>query len=536
MKDLTAVPPTPAPPHPHLDACLADIRSQLSADGEATTNPKVLARRSHDVSYHRACMPHAVVEAACEEDVVVVLRACNRYKVPVIARAGGTSLEGHTIPSPHHGGVVLDLSAMDRIVAIHPDDMDVVVEPGVGWMDLRDALEPHGLFFPPDPGAAACVGGMCGTNCSGTLAYRYGTMKDNVLSLRVVMADGTVVTTRRRAVKSSAGYDLTRLFVGSEGTLGVVTQATLRLRVLPTRTTVALAQFSHLASAAEAVQRLVRSGAPFHRLEILDEVCVRAVNLGIGEARKRFPELTTLLAECAGATPREVDAQLAVFRDVCGALVKAEGSGAGGVTVATDKAEGERLWDLRKKAFFAAPNLRPTLDGKCGVMVSDVAVPMSRLVGSLGTARKLLDEMGLVGPIVAHAGDGNYHVLLVVRTDDGGAEVEKAERFREEIGRLAIEEGGTCTGEHGIGEGKRELLEMEVGPEAIKLMRTLKDTLDPNHILNPGKVLLPWKKTPVAKSVGAAIEQPVAPRARSVVAPRAEAVVAAAAGKEGAKL
>ncbi|KAI8847812.1 FAD/FMN-dependent dehydrogenase [Chytridium lagenaria] len=446
-------PPRPAPFNASIAPCLQEIRGTLtSPESSVSIDQRVLTRRSKDVSYHPPQMPHAVVSVACEKDVAIVVSACNKYRIPLTARAGGTSLEGHIIP-PSQGGIILDVSPMDAILQFNPQDLDVTVQPGVNWLDLREYLEPHGLFFPPDPGAAACVGGMCGTNCSGTLAFRYGTMKDNVLGLRVVLADGTIIKTRGRAVKSSAGYDLTRLFIGSEGTLGIVTQATLRLRVHPTHSTVSLAQFPTLPTAAHAVHLLVQSGAPFHRLEILDDLCVEAVNLGISKPSQKFAPLTTLLAECSGCSAQDMNAQLEVFNKIC--------RDAGGtVTVATDPEEAQRLWDLRKKAFFAAPNLRLSESRKkLGVLVTDVAVPLSHLVDSLSHAKQLLKDMHLVGPIVAHAGDGNYHVLLVVDTGDEG-EVKRAEKFRDEIGRRAVAVGGTCTGEHGVGEGKRHLLEL----------------------------------------------------------------------------
>ncbi|KAJ3100185.1 hypothetical protein HDU96_010419 [Phlyctochytrium bullatum] len=513
----------PPPPNPAIPVLLDELRARLSPGCKIMTDAATLERRSRDVSYHTPCLPHAVVQVVSEKDVVAVMEGCHRHRIPVIPRAGGSSLEGHIIPTPA-GGIVLDVSPMDKIVAVHAEDLDVVVQPGVGWVDLRDHLEPHQLFFPPDPGAAACVGGMCGTNCSGTLAFRYGTMKDNVLSLRVVLADGSVVKTRNRAVKSSAGYDLTRLFVGSEGTLGVVTEATLRLRVRPKHTTVALAQFAHLATAATAVQLLVRSGSPFHRLELLDDVTVKAVNVGIKDPAERFRELTTILAECAGATEEAVRAQQDTFFEICGRLVRGEEVGSGGVrgmlAAAVTPQEAERLWDLRKKVFFACPNARLGDDNggrDWEVLVTDVAVPLSRLVESLAEARALLGELGLVGPIVAHAGDGNYHVCLILRKGDAG-EIERAERFRDVIAKKAIEAGGTCTGEHGVGEGKRHLLEIEAGPTGIALMRKIKDTLDPHHILNPGKVLIPWKKI---DTIGSGINAVVEDKKKSVTEPEA---------------
>ncbi|KAI9324814.1 hypothetical protein DFJ73DRAFT_871406 [Zopfochytrium polystomum] len=504
----------PRPPASVLSACIADLNAAAASLPAGAlsieTSASLLRRRSHDYTYHTPHPPDAVAAAASEQAIAAVLACCNAHRVPVIPLAGGTSLEAHTVPTAA-GGVVLDTSGMDAVVAVHSADMDAVVEPGVGWTELRDALAPHGLFFPPDPGAAACIGGMCGTNCSGTLAYRYGTMKDNVLSLRVVLADGRVIQTRRRAVKSSAGYDLTRLFVGSEGTLGVVSRATLRLRKLPTHTTVCLASFPSLRAAAAAVHALVLSGTPFQRLEMLDALCVRSVNLHDlkpGEPAP-FDEATTLLAECAALSDAGVREQVDAFRRIVSggtgtASAASASASAGSVSsmrIATSHDEAERLWDLRKKAYFSAPSLRthPSVqDGPAaagttasvGVLTTDVAVPISRLGDAMAAAADLLREEGMVGPMVAHAGDGNFHCFLLVKAGDA-AEAAAAERVRDRLGALALSMDGTVTGEHGIGLGKRRLLEDEAGPEAMALMRRLKVALDPNNILNPGKVFIP---------------------------------------------
>ncbi|KAI8619895.1 putative D-lactate dehydrogenase mitochondrial precursor [Chytriomyces sp. MP71] len=445
------------------------------------TDAKTLGRHSHDHSYHASHLPAAVVSVRTEDHVSQVLALAYAHSVPVVAYAAGSSLEAQTVVS--HGGIILDVSAMDRVLAVHAEDLDCVVEPGVGWGELREELKPTGLFFPPDPGAAACIGGMCGTNCSGTLAFRYGTMKDNVLSMRVVLADGTIVKTRNRAVKSSAGYDLTRLFIGSEGTLGIITQATLRLRKIPTHSSVILAQFPTLASSAATVQHLVQSGTPFLRLEIIDDLCIQAVNNEIEDPAQKFAPLTTIMAECAGSSGDAVAEQIASFRAACGSV-------AVNVMEAKDEDETERLWKLRKRAFFCAPSLRAHEAGKeWNVVVTDVAVPISRLVDILVATKKLIDQARLVSPIVAHAGDGNFHCLMVVDKNDKD-ELERAKRVRDEMARIALTMDGTCTGEHGIGIGKMHLLEEELGSGAMNLMRRIKKAVDPKNILNPGKVFL----------------------------------------------
>nr|KAJ3413602.1 hypothetical protein HK105_002033 [Polyrhizophydium stewartii] len=478
------MPPAPAA---NVAACVAELRARLGADA-VRTDAAELARRAHDVSYHAPHAPHAVVFAQSEEHISVFLATSNKHRVPVIAISGGTSLEGHIIPTRTYGAVVLDLSAMDKIVELHKDDLDVVVQPGVGWVDLREALEPHGLFFPPDPGAAACVGGMCATNCSGTLAWRYGTMKDHVLSLRVVLPDGSVITTRRRATKSSAGYDLTRLFVGSEGTLGIVSQATLRLRRCPKHTAVLLAQFPTLEDAGRTVADVVHEGLILNRMEFMDTFAIRSINLGTPDASKHFKELTTLLFECAGSSPEAINEQFAALRTIT-SRNKCEV-----MRAASSEAESERLWHLRKRAYFAAKDLRKDVP-KCGILTTDVAVPISHLVEALAASRRDLDRLRLSASIVAHAGDGNFHVLLAIDPSNDD-EVKRAKTFRDANARMALAFGGTCTGEHGIGVGKIHLLVEEVGPAAVSLMRRIKRTIDPNGIMNPGKVFVLDEPTP----------------------------------------
>lgn len=442
--------------------------------GMVRTDKNELSRRSHDVSYHKPHEPLAVVSVKSEQHIVDALKLCNRFGVAVIATAGCTSLEGHIIPTKDT--LIVDTSDMDRIVELHKEDLDVVVEPGVNWMDLKEHLEPHGLFYPPDPGASGCIGGMCGTNCSGTLAWRYGTMKDHVLSLRVVLADGTVIKTRQRATKSSAGYDLTRLFVGSEGTLGIVSQATLRLRCIPKHSSVVMAQFPSLDDAGRVVAAVVHEGLPLHRMELMDDWTLKALNLS---ATTKLPECTTLLFECAGSSLQAVKDQIDHLR-----LITASHR-CSMFTPAKNESQSQHLWHLRKRAYFAAKDLRS--DIKCGVLTTDVAVPISHLVRLLHESRQDIDRAGLVAAIVAHAGDGNIHVLIVLDPDNP-QEVAKAQSFRDSNARLALALGGTCTGEHGVGLGKMHLLEEEVGHDTVHLMRRIKSTLDPNGILNPNKI------------------------------------------------
>ncbi|KAI9326824.1 hypothetical protein DFJ73DRAFT_632388 [Zopfochytrium polystomum] len=494
------------PPAGVVAACIADIAAAITAannnnnnnnksatPSSVTTSAALLDKRSGDLSGYRGPRaPDAVVAVSSEDEIAAVLAICNKHKVPVIPMAGATSIEAQIVPTDA-GGIILDVSGMDSIVAIHKDDMDAVVQPGINWIHLREVLEADGLLFPPDPGAAACIGGMCGTNCSGTLAFRYGTMKDNVLSLRVALADGTVIQTRRRAVKSSAGYDLTRLFIGSEGTLGVITQATLRLRRIPTHRTVALAQFATLRAATTAVHRLVLTGTPFQRVELIDAHFLRALALQEASSAAGFPfDLSpTLLVECVVVSDSGVAEQVAAFHGVCGGAQK--------VRVAESAEEADRLFALRKKVYFAGPLLRAHESVPAAVRVdearltrlsTDVAVPVSRLGDAMEATERMLQEEGLIGPMVAHAGDGNFHCMLLVKIGDA-EEAAASERIKHRLGELALSMDGTVSGEHGIGMSKRALFQKEADPAALVLMKKIKKTLDPNNILNPGKIFVP---------------------------------------------
>ncbi|KAL5040108.1 hypothetical protein BDV3_002504 [Batrachochytrium dendrobatidis] len=472
-----------------IQECIAELKSLLGVDRIITTASE-LKRRSHDLSYHEHHAPHAVIVVESEHHVCLVLKTCNKYKVPVIAVAGATSLEGHTIPTITHGAIILDLTSMDKVMDVHAEDLDCVVQPGVGWVDLKEHLEPLGLFFPPDPGAAACVGGMCGTNCSGTFAWRYGTMKDNVLSLRVALPDGTVVTTRRRATKSSAGYDLTRLFVGSEGTLGVITQATLRLRRIPKFTAVVMAQFQTLKHAGDAVAKVVHDGLILNRMELMDAHTIQSINISITDPAKQYRQFPTILFECAGSSQSTITEQFAALKEITGPVEASSPKGCVGFHAASSESESELLWHLRKRAYFAAKDLRKDdklTSHSMSILTTDVAVPISHIVETLTLSRQDLDHHGLTGSIVAHAGDGNLHVFLVIDATNP-KEVADAQAFRDRNARMALQFGGTCSGEHGIGIGKIHLLSEEVGVEAIELMRKIKSVVDPNGIMNPGKV------------------------------------------------
>ncbi|KAJ3040127.1 hypothetical protein HDV00_011451 [Rhizophlyctis rosea] len=422
----------PVPPA-NLKEFLSELQSLLPADS-VNTDARELDRNAKDPSYHDPVRPYAVVSVTSEADMVNVARTCNKYGIPIIPSAGRTSLEGHVIPTSR-GGITLDVSSMDKIVKINDDDLDVVVQPGIGWMELKEKLEPLGLFFPPDPGAAACVGGMCGTNCSGTLAWRYGTMKDNVLSLRVVLPD---------------------------------------------------------------VQQLVKAGIALHRMELMDKDAIRSVNAGRSNKADHFPEHVTLLLELAAASEATIREQSEAVRAICEKACKHRSEFA--FTIGSNKEEAERLWIIRKTAYFAAKNLRPELGTRVRIMTTDSAVPISRIREMLVKTREDLDSHGLTATILAHVGDGNFHVLLVIDPENE-KELQLAEAFRLRNAAAAIAMDGTCTGEHGVGTGKIELLEMEVGPETVDLMRRIKKVVDPKGIMNPGKIFhLEASKTGGAKA------------------------------------
>ena len=472
------------------------------------------AAHARDVSFHTPRDPDAVVYATSAEEVAAVLRTATRYRIPVTPYAAATSLEGHVVP--RHGGISLDLSRMDRVLAVRPEDMDCDVEPGVGWEALNDALRPHHLFFSPDPGPGACIGGMIGTSCSGMNAARYGTIKENILSLEVVLPTGEIVRkTRSRVRKSSAGYDLTHLFIGSEGTLGVVTKATLRLRPIAPFTGVAACTFDRVEDAAAAVQEVVGPVAqvPVGRCEMMDALAVRAVNLSTDGELALDERRPLLLLEMTGDGLDAVQRQADRVRDCAARHGLQQWRFAAAPTHApTDPADAdaaslpaeqhqllqqrEELWRARKVAYWSAFSLRP--GAEC--WITDVAVPLSQLSAVLRDteadirhtnewyAKRDPSLSPLLAPLLAHAADGNFHLLMLIHPDNPH-EMERAAEINHRLVMRAIRVGGTCTGEHGIGEGKRAYLAEELGTEGVALMRRLKALLDPAGIMNPGKVL-----------------------------------------------
>lgn len=435
------------------------------------TGRAIREQHGHTTTWIKNQPPDAVVFAHSTEEVSDIVRVCAQHGVPIIAYGTGTSLEGH-VNAPA-GGVCVDLSQMDQVVEVNPGDLDCRVQPGVTREALNTHLRDQGLFFPIDPGANASLGGMTATNASGTNAVRYGTMKDNVLAVEAVMADGRVIRTGTRARKSSAGYDLTRLLVGSEGTLCLITEITLQLQGIPEAISSASCSFPTVDAACQAVISVIQYGLPVARIELLDDVMVKALN---AYSKLDLPETPLLLLEFHGTEAGVVE-QAEVF----GAL--AGDQGGHGYRATTTTEERNRLWKARHDAYPAMLQYRPGAQG----IATDACVPISKLAACVTAAQARVAELGLIAPIVGHAGDGNFHVSPLVDMSNA-EEVEKAAGFVSWLNELAISMGGTCTGEHGIGQGKRPYLEKELGG-ATEVMRTIKAALDPQDILNPGKIL-----------------------------------------------
>ena len=449
---------------------LAELKRVLPEDRIATDGDAVERHGTAIFTYHASRSPDAVVFPQSRDEVVEILRFANERGVPIVPFGEGSSLEAHTIPV--QGGISLDLGRMDGILEIRPDDFVARVQPGVTHGKLNAALEEHGLFFPVDPGWDASIGGMAGTNASGTNAVRYGVMRDQVLGLEVVLADGTVMRTGGMAMKSSAGYHLTGLFVGSEGTLGVFTEVTLRLYPIPEHILAARATFSDIEAAGEAAAAMMRTGMQVGRVELVDARTIGAVN---AFKDTDYAVAPTLFLEFSGS-------EAGVARDVETARAIADARGCEGFEFEVDRAGREKLWEARHDAALAIIDLNP--DKK--PMTTDVCVPLSDLPGALRHARESIEAAGFDGAILGHVGDGNYHAVFPVDADDA-EELGRAKAVNEDIVDYALARGGTCTGEHGIGSGKIEDLQKEHG-DSLPFMRGIKRLADPNGIMNPGKV------------------------------------------------
>jgi len=417
--------------------------------------------------------PDAVVFPQTTQDVQDIVRICAGQRVPVIPFGTGTSLEGQ-INAPQ-GGVSVDFRDMNRVLAVHAEDLDCVVEPGVTRKALNEHLRDSGLFFPIDPGADASLGGMAATRASGTNAVRYGTMKDNVLALEVVLANGELMTTARRAKKSSAGYDLTRLIVGAEGTLGVITSLTLRLSGIPEAMAAGVCPFPSVEACCNAAILTIQSGIPVARIELVDALQVKASN---AYSKLTLPEVPMLFLEFHG-TQASVAEQSKRFGEIASEL------GGGPFDWATKAEDRTRLWQARHDAYWAGRDLRKGAQA----VATDVCVPISRLAECVTATQADIAASRLVAPIIGHVGDGNFHLTLLVDMADAD-EIERAQKLCERLAERAVAMDGTCTGEHGIGQGKMKYLKGELGEPALWAMRAIKQALDPLGIMNPGKIVI----------------------------------------------
>ncbi len=453
-----------------VDAVIAALAARFG--NRLVTSQAVREQHGNTTTWIENQPPDAVLFPQTTADVQDVVRLCASHRVPVIPFGTGTSLEGQ-VNAPR-GGVSLDFRDMNRVLAVHAEDLDCVVEPGVTRKQLNEHMRDQGVFFPIDPGADASLGGMAATRASGTNAVRYGTMKDNVLALKVVLANGEVMATARRARKSSAGYDLTRLMVGSEGTLGVITELTLRLSGIPEAISAGICPFPSVEAACNATIMAIQSGIPVARIELLDALQVRASNM---YSKLTLPETPMLMVEFHGSE-QSVAEQSRRFGEI------AEDLGGGPFDWTTRAEDRTRLWQARHDAYWAQCALRPG----SRALASDVCVPISRLAECVTETQRDIAENKLLGPIVGHVGDGNFHVGVLVDLDDA-AEVARVHTFLERLVERALAMDGTCTGEHGVGQGKMEYLHAEHGEPALEAMRAIKRALDPLDIMNPGKIV-----------------------------------------------
>jgi D-lactate dehydrogenase (cytochrome) len=437
-----------------------------------STSPSVLEQHGRGEAYYEVAPPDGVFFAQTTEEIAEVVKLCAAHNMPVIPFGTGTSLEGHT--QALQGGICIDLSEMNAVLQVNAEDLDVTVQAGVTRKQLNEYLRDSGLFFPIDPGADASIGGMTATRASGTNAVRYGTMRENVLALTVVLADGRIIRTSRRSRKSAAGYDLTRLFVGSEGTLGVITEITLRLYGIPEAISSAVCAFPTIDDAVNTVIQTIQIGVPVARIELLDAQQLDAVNHYSGLDYAVAP---TLFFEFHG-TDRGVQEQAETVQEIAGEF------GGKDFRWSTLAEERSKLWQARHDAYYAGLAMRPG----CKAFSSDVCVPISRLAECIGETMKDLEDTDLYCPIVGHVGDGNFHVLFIFDPNKP-EELEEAKALNERIVNRALAMDGTCTGEHGIGIGKKHFLTAEHGGEAVAVMRSLKMALDPQNIMNPGKIV-----------------------------------------------
>ena len=454
-----------------LNTILPALKQRFGA--RCATGDSVRIQHGRDYSKHPEYLPDAVVFPESAAEVAEIVKLCAKARVSIVAYGAGSSLEGHILPV--QGGVSLDLTGMKRILAIRPDDLDVTLEPGVTRNELNRALRPYGLFFPVDPGADATLGGMAATGASGTMAVRYGTMRDQVRALKFVGGAGQVVRTGSRARKSSAGYDLTRLMLGSEGTLGIITELTLRVYPLPDAMAACTCVFPDVGSATRAVIQAIQLGLPLARAELLDELTIAAVSRFSGLSLRGKP---TLFLEFHG-DETSTAAVAANMQEI------AAGKGGEEFQWAAQTEDRTRLWQARHDTWFACLDLCPG----ARVFVTDVCVPISRLAECIEATQADRAEVSVTAPLFGHVGDGNFHMMVLIDPTNARAQ-EEADWLNQRLVERAIAMEGTCTGEHGVGMGKREFLAAEHGNEALELMRAVKRVFDPDGIFNPGKILM----------------------------------------------
>lgn len=446
------------------------LKEVLPSD-RISTNEIVLEQHSKDESHHSPANPHVVAFPLDTTEISQIMKIASTYKVPVVPFGVGSSLEGHVIP--YDGGITIDLSLMDQILEVRERDFLVKVQPGVTRSKLNKELKKYGLFFPVDPGADATLGGMAATNASGTTSVRYGTMRDQIRDLEVVLASGEVIHTGNLASKSSSGYHLNSLFVGSEGTLGIFSELTIQVYGIPERTTAARANFKDIREAVNAVIAILQAGIPIARCELVDARSIKQVNI---YSRTAYPETPTLFLEFHGneaGLAQDVEFTQEILQD----------QGCQEFIFETDSKAVQQLWEARHHLAYAFLHGFPSLD----MMITDVCLPISELAGAIVDARRAMDETGLDGAILGHVGDGNFHTLLML--DKSNPEhIEKADKYNESLVQYALARGGTCTGEHGVGIGKKKYQKLEHG-KALDVMVGIKKLLDPDCILNPDKII-----------------------------------------------
>jgi D-lactate dehydrogenase (cytochrome) len=465
---------TTAPEPAHDPAAVAAVIAALTAafGNRVVTSQAVREQHGNTLTWVPNQPPDAVVYPQTTDEVQQIVRICASRGVPVIPFGTGTSLEGH-INAPL-GGVSIDVRDMNKVLAVHGEDLDCVIEPGITRKALNEHLRDQGLFFPIDPGADASLGGMAATRASGTNAVRYGTMKDNVLAMKVVLANGELMSTSRRAKKSASGYDLTRLIIGSEGTLGIITELTLKLSGIPEAIASGVCPFPSVDAACKATIVTIQSGIPVARIELLDALQIKACN---AYSKLALPEVPTLFVEFHG-TEASVAEQSQRFGEIVAEL------GGGPFDWATKPEDRSRLWQARHDGYWAGRHLRPG----ASAFATDVCVPISRLAECVTATQREIAELKLVAPILGHVGDGNFHLTLLVDMDDAD-EVKRAKILMERLVELALSMDGTCTGEHGVGQGKMKYLLAEHGAAALAVMASIKRALDPQNIMNPGKIV-----------------------------------------------